>query len=164
VRRGNENLYSFGVTELFGRYCLHIQRLTKPVVAGLYKHRKTIPDAAEHYGANSRAVEIQEVFRSCEWGKDRLKAEISRLRGNSTGCYQISIFIARYCASLLLIEDKPSLKFKVAEERQKFESNHENALGDMQVIQNALYLDSEIITRDKGLQQMAADCGLRWVN
>ena len=164
VRRGHDNLYSFGVTKLFGRHCLHIQRLAKPVVTALYKRRKTIPDAAENYGFISSATEIQEIWQSREWGKQRLMAEISELKEYSAGRYQICIFIARRCAALLLLEDEPRLKDKVAEERRKFASCHPNALGDTQLIQNALYLDAEIITGDTGVQQMAAYCGLKWVN
>jgi len=164
VRRGHENLYAFGVTNLFGRLCLHIQRLTKPVVTSLFKRRNSIPAPKDHYGDTSHALEIQVILQSREWGKERLTAEILRLKEVSTGSYQICILIARRCAALLLLEDDPLLKNKVAEENQKFATNHQNALGDTNLIQNALYLDAAIITRDTGVQKMAAYCGLKCLN
>jgi hypothetical protein len=164
VKGGTENIYAFGVTELFGRHCLRIQRLRKNVVAALYKWRNTIPAPMEHYSSESRSTEVLNIIESFSWGKDRLVRDISDLRPYCTGSYHISVLAARRCAGLLLHEDAPKLKPKVDEEWEKFSENHPNALRDTQLIQNALYFNAEVLTRDEGAKQMAKYCGLKPVN
>lgn len=164
VKGGNESIFEFGVRELFDRHCLQIQRLRKNVVAALYRRRKTIPVAVVNYSSEARLAETLVIRESLAWGKERLAAEISDLRQNCPGCYLISVLTARRCAALLLLEDTPKLKLKVAEERKKFSENHPNVLGDTQLIQNALYFDAEVLTRDEGAKQMARYCGLKPVN
>ena len=164
VKDGSESIFAFGVTELFGRRCLHIQRLRKNVVAALKKGRKTIPDAIVHYSPESRLEEIRVIIESFYWGKDRLIKEISDLQPYCPGSYHISVLAARRCAALLLHEDAPKLKPKVGEEWNKFSENHPNVLGDTQLIQNALYFSAEVLTKDEGAKQMARYCGLKPVN
>lgn len=164
VKAGSESIFAFGVTELFGRRCLHIQRLRRNVVAALYKQRKTIPDAVAHYSAESRLAEVSVIIESYLWGKDRLSKEIADLQTYCAGGYHISVLLARRCAALLLHEDVPKLKPKVVEEWKKFIENHPNVLGDTQLIQNALYFNAEVLTKDEGAKQMARYCGLRPVN
>ena len=164
VKAGNENIFAFAVTELFDRRCLLIQRLRKNVVAALYKLRKTIPTAIAHYSPESRLIEVLVIIERYFWGKERLVVEISDLRPYCTGSYHISVSAARCCAALLLNEDARKLKPKVDEEWKKFSENHPNVLGDTQLIQNALYLNAEVLTRDEGAKQMARYCGLKPVN
>jgi hypothetical protein len=164
VKAGSESIFAFGVTELFCRRCLHIQRLRRNVVAALYKRRKSIPDALAHYSARSRLAEVSVIIQSYVWGKDRLTKEIADLQPYCAGSYHISLLLARRCAALLLHEDAPKLKLKVSEEWRKLFENHPNVLGDTQLIQNALYFGAEVLTKDEGAKQMARYCGLKRVN
>lgn len=164
VEGGNENIFAFGVTELFGRHCLQIQRLRKNVVAALCKQRKAIPAPIAHYSSESRLIEVRVIIEGYFWGKERLIKEISDLRPYCAGSYRISVLAARRCAALLLHEDAPKLKLKVDEEWGKFSNNHPNVLGDTQLIQNALYFNAEVLTRDEGAKQMARYCNLKPVN
>jgi hypothetical protein len=164
VKNGSENLFAFGVGELFGRRCLHIQRLRKKVVGALYKRRKKIPDATTNYSALSRFQEVQILIETYLWGKDRLLNEIHELRPYCIGSYQVSILIARRCAALLLHDETPGLKPKLNEEWNKIFSNHPHVLGDTNLIQNALYFNAEVLTRDEGAKKMAGYFGLKWVN
>ncbi len=164
VKGGSESIFAFGVTELFGRRCLHIQRLRGNVVAALYKRRKTIPNAVAHYSAESRLAEVSVIMESYFWGKDRLTKEISDLEPYCAGGFHISVLLARRCAALLLHEDAPRLKTKVDEEWEKFSENHPNVLGDTQLIQNALYFSAEVLTKDEGAKQTARYCGLKPLN
>ena len=161
VKAGSESIFTFGVKELFGRDCLHIQRLRKNFVTALYKRRKTI---TAHYSDESRREEVAVIIESYLWGKNRLVAEICELQSYCEGSYHISVLTARRCAALLLHEDAPRLKPKIAEEWKKVFKNHRNVLGDTQLIQNALYFNAEILTKDEGAKQMARYCGLKPVN
>ena len=168
VKGGSESIFGFEVSELFGLRCLHIQRLRRNVVAALYERRKTIPDAIAHYSTESRTEsrqkEVRVIIESYCWGRDRLIKEISDLQPYCPGSYLKSVQAARCCAALLLHENSPKLKLKVCEERKKFSENHPNVLGDTQLIQNALYLSAEVLTKDEGAKQMARYCGLWPVN
>jgi hypothetical protein len=164
VRRGNENVFSFGVVALFGRQCLSLQRLRKNVVAALYRCRKSIPDAAAHYSAASRLAEVQILRENFLSGRERLVKEISDLRPFCCGNYSISVLGARRCGAMLLHDHSPDLQPKIEEEWQKLSTNHRNVLGDMQLIQNALYHNAEVVTKDGGAKKMAVYCGLKWVN
>lgn len=164
VRRGNENVFSFGVISLFGRQCLSLQRLRKNVVAALYRCRKSIPDAATHYSEWSRLAEVQILRENFLSRRERLVKEISDLRPFCCGNYSISVLAARRCGALLLHDDSPDLEPKIEEEWQKIRTNHRNVLGDMQLIQNALYHNAEVVTKDSGAKKMAVYCGLKWIN
>lgn len=164
VKRGSDSIFAFGVKELFGRDCLHIQRLRKHVVAALYKGRKTIPQASAHYSRESLRAEVGVIIESYLWGKNRLIEEISELRPYCASSYHISVLTARRCAALLLHEDAPRLQPKIDEEWKKILESHQNVLGDTQLIQNALYFNAEILTKDEGAKQMARYCGLKSVN
>ena len=120
IKDGSENNFAFGVKGLFGRDCLHIQRLRRNVVAALYRRRKTIPNATVHYSDESRQVEVDIIKQSYLWGKNRLIEEICDLKPYCAGNYPISVLAARRCAALLLHEDAPKLKRKVDEEWEKF--------------------------------------------
>jgi hypothetical protein len=164
VRRGNESVFSFGVVPLFGRQCLCVQRLRKNTVAALCRCRKSIPDAAAHYSAESRLAEVQILRENFLSGRERLVREISDLRPLCCGNYSISVLAARRCGALLLHDDSPDLEAKIEEEWQKIRTNHPNVLGDMQLIQNALYHNAGVVTKDGGAKKMAVYCGLKWVN
>ncbi len=164
VKLGSESMFAFGVTELFGRRCLHIQRLRRNVVASIYKNRKTIPNALAHYSAESRGAEVLVILQSYLWGRDRLSKEIADLQPYCRGSYHISLLLARRCAALLLHEDAVKLKPKINEEWRKILENHPNVLGDTQLIQNALYFSAEVLTKDEGAKQMARYCGLKIAN
>lgn len=165
VKRGNTNLFSFGIVQFQGSFnCLEIRRLTKEVVASINRRRASIPSAGEHYSPISRADEVQVIIESFLWGRERLTQQIAELRPYCPGSYHMSVLVARRCAALLLHEDCPELKPKIDEEWQKVFDNHPNVLGDTMLIQNALYFTADILTKDKGAQKMAAYCGLRTVN
>jgi hypothetical protein len=165
VKRGNENLFSFGVVNFLHCFpCLEIRRLRKDVVAAINKRKSGIPEPSAHYSSLSSLEEIQVIIHSFLRGKARLMKEIAELRPYCIGSYQISIFIARRCAALLLNENAPDLKPKIDEEWQKLFRNHPNVHGDTQLVQNALYLNAEILTKDKGVHKMAEYCGLKCVN
>jgi hypothetical protein len=164
VQRGNENVFSFGVVPLFGRQCLSLQRLRRNVVAALCRCRKSIPDAAAHYSAASRLAEVQILRENFLSGQECLVREISDLRPLCCGNYSISVLAARRCGALLLHDDSPDLEPKIEEEWHKIRTNHPNVLGDMQLIQNALYHNAGVVTKDGGAKKMAVYCGLKWVN
>ena len=165
VKRGNENLFSFGVVNYLHCFpALEIRRLRKDLVTAINKRKGGIPKPDEHYSPLSRLEEVQVIVESFLWGVDRLKKEIADLRPYSNGSYHISILLARRCAALLLHEDAPGLKPKVDEEWRKLFDNHPNVLGDTMLIQNALYFDAQILTKDTGAQRMATYCGLKFVN
>jgi hypothetical protein len=165
VKRGNENLFAFGVTEYQHCFpCLEIQRLRKEAIAAIIKRKASIPKARTHYSSASRLEEIQVIIGHYVLGKESLAKEISDLQTYyCPGSYQMSYFISRRCAALLLHEDAPELKLKIAEEWPKFLGNHPNVLGDTQLIQNALYFNAEILTKDKGAKRMADYCGLNCI-
>ena len=166
VKRGNDNLFSFGVTAYQHCFpCLEILRLRKEVVAAINKRKASIPEARTHYTSYSSSLsrfdEVQVILRNYALGKERLIKEISDLQTYARpGNYQISYYVARRCTALLLHEDAPELKHKVVEEWPKFLSNYPNVLGDTQLIQNALYFNAEILTKDRGAKKMADYCGL----
>lgn len=165
VKRGNENLFSFGVTNYQDCFrCLEIRRLRNEMMRAINKRKARIPDACQHYSCISRLEEIKSIIRHYIVGKERLIKGISDLKTYyRPGSYQMGCYIARRCAALLLHEDSSELKFKTAEEWSKFLSNDHNALGDTLLIHNALYFNAEILTKDKGVKRMAEYCGLHCI-
>ena len=164
IRGGSENIFAFGVKELLERNCLHIHRLRQDFVAALHKQRRAIPNAAVHYSDESRLAEVEIINKRRLLGKKHLTKEIAEFQPLCAGNYYISVRVARCCAALLLDEDALNLTKKVEEERDKFSKNHPNALGDTQLIQNALYFSAEVLTNDAGAKQMARYCGLKPAN
>ena len=164
VERGNDNLFLFGPSELFGRPCIQIQRLRKNVVTAILKWKKSMPSAAANYSPVPLRREVCNLVRHYLLGKERLLTGLADLKPHCLGSFQISMRTAMRCAALLLHDDSPELKPKIQEEWGKILSYHPNVLGDTQHIHNALYFDAALVTKDRGLQKMADYCGLKWVN
>jgi len=165
IRNGYNNLFSFGVSELFLRKCLHIQRLQRQVVAAQRRPHIKIPHGILHCSPVSNWQEIQVILAITQWsklwGKEYLLADILEHRQHCVRSYERCILIARNCAAMLLNEDAPELKHLVGNEWKKFLGNHPNALGDTMLIHNALFFDAKILTEDKGVKRMATYCGVK---
>lgn len=164
VRKGNDNLFSFGVVELAGRSCLRIQRLRKNIVSAIYASRKAIPDARSHYSELSRRDEVLILVQTYHLGRELLLKQIADLVPYCCGSYQLSIRTARRCAALLLHDDTPALQPKIRVELEKIRRNHRNVLGDTQHLQNALYFDAHLVAGDEGLKKMGDYCAVKSVS
>jgi hypothetical protein len=164
VKRGDDNLFSFGIVLLGGRRCLQIQRLRQNVVKAILASKKSIPSACEHYSSLSRDDEISKLIWTYYLGKEKLLKELADVKPHCTGNYQASIRAARFCFALLLHDDSQDLKPNIKNEWVKILKNDKNVLGDTQHIHNALYFKAALVTKDKGLQKMGDYCGLKWVN
>ena len=62
VKRGNENLFAFGIPLLGGGHCLQIQRLRRNVVKAILASKKRIPSASDHYSPLSRMDEVSKII------------------------------------------------------------------------------------------------------
>lgn len=166
VKGGRENIFNFGLADLFGQRCLQIQRIRKGMVTVLNKLK--MAKAADHFSSEHwtmvRQGEVRVILGRCSLGEDWLDEAIADLRPSCEGNYFISIEAARCCAARLLLEKDPKLNPKIDEEWEKFKKNHRNVLGDTRLIQNALYLNAEVLTKDEGAKRMARYCGLQPVN
>jgi hypothetical protein len=164
VKRGNDNLFSFGVVELAGQRCLRIRRLRKNVVSAIYTSRKGIPDACSHYSDRSRRDEVLILLQTYFLGRELLLKQVAALVPYCCGSYQTSRRTAICCAALLLHDDTPKLQQKIEDEWEKIQQNHPNVLGDTQHLHNALYFNAQLVTRDEGLKKMGDYCAVRSVN
>lgn len=164
VKRGNDNLFLFGIVLLGGRRCLQIQRLRRNVVKAIIARKKSIPSASDHYSSFSRDDEVSKLIWTYYLGKEKLLKELADVKPHCIGNYQVSIRAARFSFALLLRDDSPDLKPKIKDEWLKILDNDENVLGDTQHVHNALYFNAVLVTKDRGLQKMGDYCGLKWVN
>lgn len=164
VRRGNDNLFSFGVVELVGQRCLRIQRLRNNVVSAIHASRKGIPDARSHYSDRSRWDEVWILVQTYLSGRELLLRQVADLAPYCCGSYQTSRRTALCCAALLLHDGTPKLQQKIREEWGKILQNHRNVLGDTQHLQNALYFNAHLVTRDEGLKKMGDYCAVKSVS
>ncbi len=87
----------------------------------------------------------------------RFLAFIRKESPECSGDYLRAVGVARYCYALLLAE--------VRKMRTEFSKrDYLNVFGDTRIIQNALFLQAEILSGDRPLKRMASYAGLNCVN
>jgi hypothetical protein len=180
----NDNLFGFGLDEFNGVYRLLIERFDtafpsifdKKKLAEESEQRAKRTDAASlrrEVGHKVSVAQLKERIAHIlaypnlenrpplelkQWQKTEIVAIIRRNSPNCLRNYHAAYDVAELCYAALLLEDD-----KVGQKtRQEFRNpNKRNVFGDTRLIQNALWLGSNILSRDNAVKRMVEYIGSR---